>query len=126
MTLFMKYEREHLVWNPVFTFIDHIGRHIDMSKVHKKFEVRKFIYKISVPKCMFVPTIPQIYVRILLTPLYEELGPVPREGEEPWKDNLRSLSRTFLCRAGYRPCVMEAQAAFKKWIDSENPDEGNP
>lgn len=39
MTLFMKYEREHLVWNPVFTFIDHIGRHIDMSKVHKKFEV---------------------------------------------------------------------------------------
>lgn len=39
MTLFMKYEREHLVWNPVFTFIDHIGRHIDMSNVHKKFEV---------------------------------------------------------------------------------------
>lgn len=39
MTLFMKYERDHLVWNPVFTFIDHIGRHIDMSKVHKKFEV---------------------------------------------------------------------------------------
>lgn len=40
MTLFMKYEREHLVWNPVFTFIDHIGRHIDMSNVHKKFEVK--------------------------------------------------------------------------------------
>lgn len=39
MTLFMKYERDHLVWNPVFTFIDHIGRHIDMSNVHKKFEV---------------------------------------------------------------------------------------
>lgn len=41
MTLFMKFERDHLVWNPVFTFIDHIGRHIDMSNVHKKFEVRK-------------------------------------------------------------------------------------
>lgn len=40
MTLFLKSERDHLVWNPVFTFIDHIGRHIDMSKVHKKFEVR--------------------------------------------------------------------------------------
>lgn len=39
MTLFMKFERDHLVWNPVFTFIDHIGRHIDMSNVHKKFEV---------------------------------------------------------------------------------------
>lgn len=39
MTLFMQYEREHLVWNPVFTLIDHIGSHIDMSSVHKKFEV---------------------------------------------------------------------------------------
>lgn len=68
----------------------------------------------------------QIYVRILLTPLYEELGPVSKENEERWKDNLRSLARTFLCRAGYRPCIEEAQAAFKKWMDSENPDEGNP
>lgn len=41
MTLFMKFERDHLVWNPVFTFIDHIGRHIDMSNVHKKFEVKR-------------------------------------------------------------------------------------
>lgn len=40
MTLFMKYEKEHLVWNPVFTLIDHIGNHIDMSSVHKKFEVK--------------------------------------------------------------------------------------
>lgn len=39
MTLFMKHERNHLVWNPVFTFIDHIGKHIDSSPVHKKFEV---------------------------------------------------------------------------------------
>lgn len=39
MTLFMRYERNHIAWNPVFTFIDHIGRHIDMSSVHKKFEV---------------------------------------------------------------------------------------
>lgn len=63
---------------------------------------------------------------MLLTPLYEELGPIPKENEERWKDNLRSLARTFLCRAGYRPCIEEAQAAFKKWMDSENPDEGNP
>ncbi|XP_075147171.1 aminopeptidase N [Haematobia irritans] len=39
MTLFMKFECDHLVWNPVFTFIDHIGRHIDISDVHIKFEV---------------------------------------------------------------------------------------
>lgn len=39
MTLFMKFERDHIVWNPVFTFIDQIGRHIDVSEVHKKFEV---------------------------------------------------------------------------------------
>jgi aminopeptidase N len=105
MTLFMKYEREHLVWNPVFTFIDHIGRHIDMSAVHKKFET---------------------YVRMLLTPLYEELGATPKEGEESWKNNIRALAKTFLCRAGYRPCIEEAQDAYKKWMDSDNPDEGNP
>lgn len=39
MTLFLKYERDHLAWDPVFTMIDHIGRHIDSSEVHKKFEV---------------------------------------------------------------------------------------
>lgn len=70
--------------------------------------------------------ISQIYVRILLTPLYEELGPIAIENEEKWKDNLRSLARTFLCRAGYRPCIEEAQIAYHKWMDSENPNEGNP
>lgn len=39
MTLFLKCEREHLAWDPVFTMIDHIGRHIDSSEVHKKFQV---------------------------------------------------------------------------------------
>lgn len=105
MTLFMKYERNHLVWNPVFTLIDHIGRHIDMSAVHKKFE---------------------IYVRTLLTPLYEELVENQTEEEEKWKINLRSLAKTFLCRAGYKPCIEEAQHVFKKWMDSLEPDLGNP
>lgn len=62
----------------------------------------------------------------MLTPLYEELGPIAKENEEKWKDNLRSLARTFLCRAGYRPCIEEAQIAYHKWMDSENPNEGNP
>lgn len=105
MTLFMKYERNHLVWNPVFTLIDHIGRHIDMSAVHKKFEM---------------------YVRTLLTPLYEELVGSQQESEETWKVNLRSLAKNFLCRAGYKPCIEEAQRAFKKWMDSPEPDLGNP
>lgn len=61
-----------------------------------------------------------------MTPLYEELGAVPQEHEEKWKDNLRTLSKTFLCRAGYRPCIEEAQIAYHKWMDSENPNDGNP
>lgn len=105
MTLFMKSERDHLVWNPVFTMIDHIGRHIDMSGVHKKFET---------------------YVRTLLTPLYEELGSVELENEENTRRNLRSLSKTFLCRAGYTPCIEEAQGEYEKWMNMTNPDEGNP
>jgi aminopeptidase N len=105
MTLFMKQERHHIVWNPVFTFIDHIGRHIDMSQVYKKFEK---------------------YVSSLLTPLYEELGSEPDVNEENWKTNLRALSKTFLCRAGYKPCIQEAQNVYKKWMESPLPDEGNP
>ncbi|XP_068157436.1 aminopeptidase N [Drosophila tropicalis] len=104
MTLFMKFERNHIVWNPVFTFIDHIGRHIDMSAVHKKFEA---------------------YVTTLLAPLYEELGP-ENTPEEYWRTDLRSLAKTFLCRAGYRPCIEEAQKAYKVWQESSDPDHENP
>ena len=38
MTLFMRQERHHLVWDPVFTMIDHIGRHI-CSCIQDKFRV---------------------------------------------------------------------------------------
>lgn len=106
MTLFMRNERNHLVWNPIFTMIDHIGRHIDISTAYPKF---------------------QQYVKILLTPLYEELGSIPLADEEPWKDNLRSLAKTFLCRMGYKPCIAEAQTAYRSWMEMEgNPEEGNP
>lgn len=44
MTLFLKFERDHLAWDPVFTMIDHIGRHIDSSEVHNKFEVNPSIH----------------------------------------------------------------------------------
>ncbi|KAK4881226.1 hypothetical protein RN001_004545 [Aquatica leii] len=105
MTRFLKSEREYLAWDAVFTMIDHIGRHIDGSNVHKKF---------------------LMYVRMLLTPLYEELGDEAQEGENEGKTNLRMSSKVFLCQAGYKPCIEEAQMAFNKWIESENPDEGNP
>ncbi|XP_055524204.1 aminopeptidase N [Wyeomyia smithii] len=105
MTLFMQYERNHLVWNPVFTLIDHIGRHIDMSAAHKKFE---------------------IYVRTLLTPLYEELVQDQQEEGDNWKSNLRSLAKSFLCKAGYKPCIEEAQRVYKNWMESAEPDMGNP
>lgn len=62
---------------------------------------------------------------MMLTPLYEELG-TPSTQDEGWKVNLRGLSKTFLCRAGYRPCIEEAQSAFKLWMDAVDPDEGNP
>uniref|UniRef100_A0A1B0CUZ0 Putative protease m1 zinc metalloprotease n=1 Tax=Lutzomyia longipalpis TaxID=7200 RepID=A0A1B0CUZ0_LUTLO len=105
MTLFMRDEKDHLVWNPVFTMIDHIGRHIDSSAVHNKFET---------------------YVRILLTPLYERLGSEAQPNEEHWKENLRSLSKTFLCRAGYKPCIERSQAAFATWRTAKDPDAETP
>lgn len=101
----MKYEREHTVWNPIFTLIDHLGRHIDISSVHKKFNV---------------------YFAQLLYPLYNELEAEKEDDEEKSKRNLRSLANTFLCKSGYRKCIEEAQAEFKKWMDSEKPDDGNP
>lgn len=39
MTLFLKNERESLAWDPVFTFIDHIGRHIESPDIAEKFQV---------------------------------------------------------------------------------------
>nr|CAH7750129.1 unnamed protein product [Callosobruchus chinensis] len=84
MTLFLKDEREYLAWDPVFTLIDHIGKHID------------------------------------------KLGSEPKDGESDGISHLRSSLKIFLCQAGYQPCVDEAQAAYKKWMEAKNPDEGNP
>lgn len=39
VTLFLKCERNHIVWNPVFTLIDQIGRRIEISRVYHKFQV---------------------------------------------------------------------------------------
>lgn len=43
MTLFLKEEKSHVVWEPVFTMIDHIGRHVEGSCVYVKFEVFIFV-----------------------------------------------------------------------------------
>ncbi|XP_013111862.1 aminopeptidase N [Stomoxys calcitrans] len=101
MTLFMQLERDPIVWNPVFTFIDHIGRHIDGSDVHEQF---------------------QAYIRHILTPLYLELSE-QKNNLEIWHTELLSMAETFLCRAGYTICVEEAQQAFKQWMESDMADE---
>ncbi|KAH8247933.1 hypothetical protein KR032_009345, partial [Drosophila birchii] len=104
MTLFIRNERNHVVWNPVFTFIDQIGRRIEMSSVYKKFE---------------------LYVIALLAPIYEDLG-TPKYNEATWKQDFRKLSKTFLCRAGYLPCINAARKSFELWLNSSNPDFENP
>ncbi|KAK9874641.1 hypothetical protein WA026_005467 [Henosepilachna vigintioctopunctata] len=103
MTRFLKNERDHLAWDPVFTLIDHIGKNIETPEIHDKF---------------------QAYVRQLLTPLYKELGSEAVDGESENRGHLRSSCKIFLCQAGYKPCIDEAQRAYKKWMEMENPDEG--
>jgi aminopeptidase N len=105
MTLFLKNEKSHIVWEPVFTMIHHIGRRIEGLDVYLKFEA---------------------YIRSLLKPLYLELGEKPRSNEPSWKTHMRGLMQNFLCRAGYEPCVKEARDQFKKWLTDEEPDKGNP
>ncbi|XP_011882031.1 PREDICTED: aminopeptidase N [Vollenhovia emeryi] len=105
MTLFLKGEKSHVVWEPVFTMIHHIGRRIEGLDVYLKFEA---------------------YIRNLLKPLYFELGDNPQSNEPSWKTHMRGLMQNFLCRAGYEPCVKEARDQFKKWLTDEEPDKGNP
>lgn len=105
MTLFLKQERSHVVWEPVFMMIDHIGRRIEDFEVYPKFEA---------------------YTRTLLKPLYEELNNTVDPNEPSWKTHMRSMAKSFLCRAGYEPCVKEARDQYKKWLIDEDPDKGNP
>lgn len=105
MTLFLKEERSHVVWEPVFTMIDHIGKRIEGSDVYYKFEA---------------------YIRSLLRPLYNELGNKPQPNEPSWKVHIRGLAKNFLCRAGYGPCIREAREQFNKWLMEPEPDKGNP
>ncbi|XP_044004960.1 aminopeptidase N isoform X2 [Aphidius gifuensis] len=107
MTLFLKNETSHVVWEPFFTMIDHVGRRIQGSgSVSAKFEA---------------------YVFSLLEPLYKnQLGEVPQINEPSWKIHMRGLVKNFLCRAGYLPCVKEAEEQYRKWMKDDEPDEGNP
>ncbi|EFN67471.1 Aminopeptidase N [Camponotus floridanus] len=99
MTLFLKEEKSHVVWEPVFTMIHHIGRRIEGLDV---------------------------YIQSLIKPLYLELGENPQPDEPSWKTHMRGLMKNFLCRAGYEPCVKEARDEFNKWLTDEEPDKGNP
>ncbi|XP_017760428.1 PREDICTED: aminopeptidase N [Eufriesea mexicana] len=105
MTLFLKEERSHVVWEPVFMMIDHVGRHIEGSDVYPKFEA---------------------YIRTLLVPFYEELNETIEPDEPSWKTHMRGMTKNFLCHIGYEPCVNEAREQYKKWLTDEDPDKGNP
>lgn len=127
MTLFLKEERSHVVWEPVFTMIDHIGRRIEGSKVYVKFEVsREYEFDRSMPSFNDSYYNQQAYIRNLLKPLYVELGDNVQPDEPSWKTHLRGLAKNFLCRAGYEPCVKEAREQYAKWLMDEEPDKGNP
>ncbi|XP_044584203.1 aminopeptidase N isoform X1 [Cotesia glomerata] len=107
MTLFLKNETSHVVWQPFFTMIDHVGRKIQESEtVASNFEA---------------------YIFSLLEPLYKnQLGETASPNEPSWKTHMRGLVKNFLCRAGYRPCIEEAKEQYKKWMKDDEPDEGNP
>lgn len=44
MTRFLRNERNHVVWEPVFPMIDHIGRRIEGSPIYIKFEVNYLFF----------------------------------------------------------------------------------
>lgn len=41
MTLFLKEEKSHVVWEPMFTMIHHISRRIEGTDAYLKFEANK-------------------------------------------------------------------------------------
>lgn len=134
MTLFLKHEKSHVVWEPFFTMIDHIGRRIEGSLVFTKFEV-SYIYIMRsythhfyrlTHLIIYNMSLRQAYSRSLLEPMYTQPCENPQSGEPSWKTHLRGLARYFLCRAGYEPCIAEAREQFKKWMTDKEPDKGNP
>ncbi|XP_050667556.1 aminopeptidase N [Leptidea sinapis] len=103
MTLFLKNEKDFMVWDPMFVMIDHIGRQI-CPCIKDKF--RK-------------------YIRIFLSPFYEELTK-EKEIKDIGKKKFLGMLRNVLCKNGYRPCLQKAREAYSTWMTSPNPDEGNP
>ncbi|XP_012283052.1 aminopeptidase N [Orussus abietinus] len=105
MTLFLRQERNHVVWQAAFTMFDHVGRRIERPDVYAKFET---------------------YAGSLVKPLYDELGAEARPNDPSWKIHLRGLAKFLLCLVGYEPCVREAREQYKKWMTDAEPDKGNP
>ncbi|KAK0073413.1 hypothetical protein PV325_009747, partial [Microctonus aethiopoides] len=107
MTLFLKNETSHVVWEPFFTMIDHVGKRIRESEdVAANFRA---------------------YIFSLLEPLYKnQLGETPQPNEPSWKAHMRGIAKNYLCGVGYLPCVKEAREQYKKWMKDDEPDEGNP
>nr|CAD7586017.1 unnamed protein product [Timema genevievae] len=99
MTIFLKYEKEFKVWDAMFTMIDHISRQTDGTEAGLKFEE---------------------YCRRLLTHLLNSL-----EGEAKTSE-LGRLANQMLSQVSYQPYLDKARDVYKQWMDSEDPDAGNP
>ena len=67
----------------------------------------------------------QEYSRFLLTRLLETLG-APQSGECNKKTKLRTLTHHLLCQLGHKPCIAETKEKYARWMQSDDPNEGNP
>ncbi|XP_067015197.2 aminopeptidase N [Anabrus simplex] len=104
MTLFLRTEKEQPVWEAFFTMVDHVGRHISGTEAGRKF---------------------MAYVCQLVGPLYESL-PEDKEKNKIAQLSLHRSAKHALCNAGYKPCVDQARAMYARWMEMEDPEEGNP
>ncbi|XP_039233335.1 aminopeptidase N isoform X2 [Drosophila yakuba] len=100
VTLFLKYERNLIVWNPVFTFLDQVGKRLEKSSISRKFE---------------------FYIIELLVPLYDYLE-TANVNDDINITEIRKLTTAFLCKAGYFPCFKAARRAFNLWVNSSYPN----
>ncbi|KAK7792308.1 hypothetical protein R5R35_007753 [Gryllus longicercus] len=115
MTLFLPRETEFAVWDTFFTMVDHVGRHTSGTPAGDKF---------------------QAYVCRLVEPLHAGLAaqaeaqgtPAPRDPRDRSDPvaTLRALAKYVLCSAGCAPCREQAQFEFARWMEMDDPEEGNP
>ncbi|KAJ8870566.1 hypothetical protein PR048_029589 [Dryococelus australis] len=99
MTLFLKGERDPRVWDAMFTMIDHVGRQVSGTEAGLKFEE---------------------YCRRLLNSLLNSM-----DEDTKWSEFGR-ITKQILSRISYQPYISTARDVYRQWMDSADPDAGNP